>query len=68
MAAKNRPYEQFGTFILFKKIDTDSLGDLWRAARIEGSSAGSTLALRRLSGGDRAAMTRSAADAMTAWS
>jgi TonB family protein len=63
MAAKNRPYEQFGTFILFKKLDTDSLGDLWRAARVDGSSLSPTLALRRLSGGNRAAMTASAADA-----
>ena len=63
MAAKNRPYEQFGTFILFRKLETDSLGDLWRAGRVDGSNLGPTLALRRLSGGNRAAMTQSAAAA-----
>ena len=63
MAAKNRPYEQFGTFILFKKLETDSLGDLWRAGRVDGANLGPTMALRRLSGGNRAAMTQSAADA-----
>jgi TonB family C-terminal domain len=63
MAAKNRPYEQFGTFILFKKLETDSLGDLWRAGRVDGTSLGPTMALRRLSGGNRAAITQSATDA-----
>ncbi|MEA2238515.1 MAG: eukaryotic-like serine/threonine-protein kinase [Thermoanaerobaculia bacterium] len=63
MAAKNRPYEQFGTFILFKKLDTDALGDLWRAAHVEGSALGPMLALRRMSGGNRAAMTQAASEA-----
>ena len=35
MAAKNKPYEQFGPYILFKKLESDPLGELWRAARIE---------------------------------
>jgi len=39
MAAKNKPYEQFGPYILFKKLETDALGDLWRAARIDGNAA-----------------------------
>ncbi len=63
MAAKNRPYEQFGTFILFKKLDTDSLGELWRAARLDGSTLSPMLALRRMSGGNRPAMTQSASEA-----
>jgi TonB family protein len=63
MAAKHRPYEQFGTFILFKKLDTDSLGELWRAAHIKGSALGPMLALRRMSGGNRAALAQSAAEA-----
>ncbi|HEX6099097.1 MAG TPA: TonB family protein [Thermoanaerobaculia bacterium] len=57
MAARNKPYEQFGPYILFKKLEQDSLGDLWRAGRIDGGQLGPTLALRRLSGGNRAAMT-----------
>jgi TonB family protein len=63
MAAKNRPYEQFGTFILFKKLDTDSLGELWRAARLDGSTLSPMLAVRRMSGGHRSAMTQSASEA-----
>lgn len=63
MAAKNRPYEQFGTFILFKKLDTDSLGELWRAARLDGSTLSPMLALRRMGGGNRTAMTQSASEA-----
>jgi TonB family protein len=63
MAARNRPYEQFGTFILFKKLDTDSLGELWRAARVDGSTLSPMLALRRMSGGHRTAMTQSASEA-----
>jgi TonB family protein len=60
MAARNKPYEQFGPYILFKKLEQDSLGDLWRAGRIADGQIGATVALRRLSGGDRATMTASA--------
>ena len=59
MAAKNKPYEQFGRYILFKKLETDSLGDLWRAAPIDDNTLGATVALRRLSGGNREAMLAS---------
>lgn len=59
MAARNKPFEQFGPYILFKKLEQDALGDLWRAGRIEGGRLGATVALRRLSGGDRAALTAS---------
>ncbi len=64
MAPKAKPYDQFGPYILFKRLESDSLGDLWRAARIEGSNQlGPVVALRRLSGGDRPAMLQSATDA-----
>jgi TonB family protein len=56
MAARNKPYEQFGPYILFKKLEQDSLGDLWRAGRIDDGQLGPTLALRRITGGNRAAM------------
>ena len=59
MAAKNKPYEQFGPYILFKKLESDALGDLWRAARIEENTLGEPVALRRLSGGNREAMLAS---------
>jgi TonB family protein len=63
MSAKNRPYEQFGPFILFKKLETDALGDLWRAGRVDGGQLGPIMAVRRLSGGNRAELVQSAAEA-----
>ncbi len=62
MSAKNRPYEQFGPFILFKKLETDALGDLWRAGRVDGGQLGPIMAVRRLSGGNRAALVQSAGE------
>jgi len=59
MAARNKPYEQFGPYVLFKKLEQDSLGDLSRAGRIDNGQIGPTLALRRLTGGNRAALAAS---------
>ena len=58
--ASKKPYEQFGPYILFKKLEADALGDLWRAARIENNAIGSVVALRRLSGGNREALGNAA--------
>jgi TonB family protein len=63
MPGKTRPYEQFGPFILFKKLESDALGDLWRAARIDDRHLGPLVAVRRLSGGNREALAAAAADA-----
>ena len=63
MPSKNRPYEQFGSFILFKKLESDALGDLWRAGRIDGGQLGRTVALRRLMGGKRDAFVTAAGQA-----
>jgi len=63
MAAKNKPYEQFGQYLLFKKLETDPLGELWRAGRIDGNQLGPIVGLRKLTGGDREALTASAAKA-----
>lgn len=63
MPARNKPYEQFGAFILFKRLEADALSELWRAGKIEGSQIASTVALRRFTGGDRAALTAAAATA-----
>jgi TonB family protein len=60
MAARNKPYDQFGPYILFKKLESDSLGDLWRAGRIDDGQLGPTVALRRLSGGHRTALVDNA--------
>jgi TonB family protein len=59
MAAK-KPYEQFGPYILFKKLESDSLGDLYRAARIEERTLGPMIALHRLTGGHRSALSDAA--------
>src|ERR1041385_8824889 len=63
MASKSRPYEQFGSFILFKRLETDALGDLWRAGRMDGGQLAGTVALRRLSGGAREPIAQSASEA-----
>lgn len=60
MAARNKPYDQFGPYILFKKLEADALGDSWRAGRIDGGQLGPTVALRRFSGGQRDAMVANA--------
>jgi hypothetical protein len=59
MAATKKPYEQFGPYVLFRKLETDALGDLWRAGRIDGNALGPTVALRRLTGGNRDARRQS---------
>jgi TonB family protein len=63
MSAKNRPHEQFGSFILFKKLETDALGDLWRAGRVDNGQLGPVMAVRRLLGGNRAALAAAAGEA-----
>lgn len=60
MPAKNRPYEQFGDYILLKKLESDGLGELFRAVRIENGAAGPVVALRRLSGGHKDALAATA--------
>jgi len=56
MTARNKPYEQFGPYVLFKKLESSSLGDLWRAARVDANTIATVVALRRLTGGNREAM------------
>ena len=60
MAARNKPYDQFGPYILFKKLEADALGDSWRAGRIDATQLGPTVALRRFTGGVREAMVANA--------
>lgn len=63
MPGKTRPYEQFGPYVLFKKLESDPLGELWRAARIDDRHLGPLVALRRLTGGDRQALLQNVAEA-----
>lgn len=63
MPGKTRPYEQFAAFILFKKLESDALSDLWRAARVDDRHLGPLVALRRLTGGNREDLTKAATEA-----
>jgi len=58
--ARSKPFDRFGRYILFKKLDTHALGEMWRAGSIEGNELGPVVALHRLSGGDRAAFAEAA--------
>jgi TonB family protein len=53
MATSRKPFEQFGQYLLFKRLEADALGELWRAGRIDGEQLGPTVALRRFTGGHR---------------
>jgi len=61
--SKTRPYEQFGSYILFKKLESDALSELWRAGRIDDRHLGPVVALRKLTGGNRQALAESANEA-----
>lgn len=63
MAAKNKPYDQFGGYILFKKLESGALGELWRAGRIEGDRIEGVVALRRMNGAAREPLAPVAATA-----
>jgi len=63
MTAKHKSFEQFGPYVLLKKLEVDALGDLWRAARIENNALGPIVALRRLTGGNREAISTAAHEA-----
>ena len=63
MPAKNRPYERSGQFILFKKLESDHLSELWRAGTIEDNRLGPIVALRRFTSGDRKALVEAATGA-----
>src|SRR5215212_1123958 len=56
MAAKNKPYEAFGPYLLFKKLENDSLSELWRGGRLEAGRIAATVAVRKLTGGNREAL------------
>jgi len=60
--SKTRPYDQFGNYILFKKLEADPLSELWRAARIDDRHLGPLVALRRFVGGNRDALNAAATD------
>jgi TonB family protein len=65
MASKPPPYEQFGPFLLFRKLESGTLGDLWRASRIDKAAMaiGHPVALWRITGGDRTAFLQAVDEA-----
>jgi TonB family protein len=65
MAARPKPIQKFGPYLLLKELENDAFGQTWRAARIEGAEIAATVVLRRFTGGDREA-TRAAVDAAAA--
>ena len=60
MTSKAKPYERFGSYLLFKKLESDPISELWRAAEINGQSLGSFVFLRRFTGGNHSAIRASA--------
>jgi TonB family protein len=59
VTTKGKPYERFGSYLLFKKLETDRLGELWRAGEISGEAISSTAVIRRFTAGDRQAILES---------
>jgi TonB family protein len=62
MAARPKPIQKFGPYLLLKELESDAFGQTWRAARIDGAEIAATVVLRRLTGGDRDA-SRAAVEA-----
>ncbi|MHB0968793.1 MAG: TonB family protein [Thermoanaerobaculia bacterium] len=62
MAARPKPIQKFGQYLLLKELESDAFGQTWRAARIDGAEIAATVVLRRLTGGDRDA-SRAAVEA-----
>lgn len=60
MAGKGTPYELFGSYLLFKKLETDRLSESWRAGEIHDGAITGTVVLRRFTGGDREALRKGA--------
>lgn len=60
MGAQPLPYEAFGSWILFRKLEDGALSELWRAGKIEGEAVVGTYALRRFRHGDPQALRQSA--------
>lgn len=58
--SKGRSHERFGPFVLFRRLDSDKLGELWRAAEWKAESLGEPVVVHRLSGGNRGAMKAAA--------
>lgn len=58
MAVRSKPYESLGPYILFRKLEEHSLGEVWRAGRTRGKEI-HTIALHRLSGGKGEALSQS---------
>ncbi|MCM2315878.1 MAG: TonB family protein [Thermoanaerobaculia bacterium] len=45
-----KPYARLGAFVMFHKLDTDALGETWRAGLLEPPKMGPVLATRKLAG------------------
>lgn len=56
MAGKGKQYELFGSYLLFKKLESDRLSESWRAGEIHDGAITGTVVVRRFHGGDRDAL------------
>lgn len=51
MATRSKPFDTFGPYILFKRLEEHALGEVWRAGRVLGNEI-RPVALHRLAGGN----------------
>lgn len=58
--SKGKSHERFGPFVLFRRLESDALGELWRAAEWKADSFGSPVVVHRLIGGNRTAVKAAA--------
>lgn len=58
--SKVRSSERFGPFVLLRRLDSDALGESWRAVEWKADEWGPTVVVHLLSGGDQAAIRKAA--------
>lgn len=58
--SKVRSNERFGPFVLLRRLESDSLGESWRAVEWSADSWGQTVVVHILTGGDQSAVRQSA--------
>jgi TonB family protein len=60
VAPKGKPYELFGSYLLFKKLESDRFSELWRAGEITNNTIQNTVVVRRFVSGDRELLKQAA--------
>lgn len=57
---KGKSHERFGPFVLFRRLESDALGEIWRGVEWKPDSFGDPVVVHRLTGGDAAAIRAAA--------